>query len=147
MNDVYRLIPMCIPQELHMIIYIYAGTCTPSSKNIKLYKEQIKHDIFPLNTDGLWGALIGYNATKYTLKSFNVTNLTNQELEMKIAFIQNRHERLSTHIKRWGEMNENELSNSLIICHNQIAQVQKEQSCRLFYKYAMLMQTSPREEI
>ena len=44
MNDVYRLIPLCIPRELHEIIYIYAGTCTPSSKKeVKSIEHQTNH--------------------------------------------------------------------------------------------------------
>ena len=147
MNDVYRLIPLCIPRELHEIIYIYAGTCTPSSKNIKLYKEQIKHDIFPQATDTLWGALIGYKSPRYIIKNFNIKRLTNQELETKIALMQNRFETQCRYIKRCGEMYDHEREDITNKHDEQIAHLQKEQTYRLFYKYTMLKQNSSTEEI
>ena len=143
MNSVYRLIPLNILQELHEKIYIYAGTCTPSCKNIKLFKEQIKHDIFPIQTDTLWGALVAYNPPKYTVKRYNLSLMSDQELEMKISFLQNSFERFTASTERWGELNDGEKTIARNQYHDELERVYREQTVRLRKKYnAMVLADS-----
>ncbi len=106
MDCVYRILPRRIPRELHDKIYMYAGTCTPSCAIIKLFKEQIKCEIFPVTTDTLWGALVNYNVPRYTVKRYNKNLLSIIELDMSVAFVTICYERFVSSSSKWGVLDE-----------------------------------------
>ncbi len=139
MDTVYRYLPACIPRELHEIIYMYAGTCTPSCENIKLYKEQIRRDIFPIQTETLWGALIAYAPPRYMTKRFNQGLLRDQELDLKIAFHQNSHNRFVVSFRKWGEIDDFERAYIDGNFYVEIEKIRREQTKRLFNKHGALL--------
>jgi hypothetical protein len=85
---------------------MYAGTCTPSCAIIKLFKEQIKREIFPVATDTLWGALVNRNVPRYTAKQYDKNLLSSIELDMTTAFLAMCCERFISSPNKWGVLDE-----------------------------------------
>ena len=93
MNEVYRLIPECIPTELHALIFMFAGTCTPSCKYLKEYLDNISNRAFIRFTRGadtLWCNQIKWNFPKYLSRNVTPLALKTHYLDLKIAYFQLR---------------------------------------------------------
>jgi len=136
MDSVYRILPRCIPRELHNQIYMYAGTCTPSCANMKLFTEQIKHELFPVHTNTLWGALIDCNLPRYTVKRCDKNLLSCIELDMSIAFNTICYERFVSSSEKWGVLDELErtrVGNQFI---TEIARIERAKHTIFLHKLA-----------
>ena len=86
MESVYKLLPTCIPLELHSLIYMYAGTCTPSCAIMKMYIEYVKTHRPSTLGNTLWSWHITWDTPKYLKRWTENRDLTATELDLKIAW-------------------------------------------------------------
>jgi hypothetical protein len=130
MDKVYTFLPSCIPVELHPLIHMFAGTCTPSCKIIKTYINYIENNRFVEGGHTLWSSYINWNTPRYLKRWANDEGLTNQELDLKVAwhflkreqfinlkqFLNNGWNAMSfeyTSTMQWFEMSINDLNEEL----------------------------------
>jgi len=78
-----------IPLEVCALIRLFIGFITPSARIMKSRIEQIKGEEFTLTTtDTLWGTLFGWVLPRYMSFYCVHKRLSNQTLDLKIAFHQ-----------------------------------------------------------
>ena len=87
MENIFHVLPKYIPPEIQSLIHFYAGTCTPSCKHIKLYKDKLANSSSVTRTDSLWGTLMTKVAGNITWCR-NKKWLKNHELDLQIAYQQ-----------------------------------------------------------
>lgn len=86
MENIYRVLPNCIPPEIQRLIHLFAGTCTPSCKFIKLYIGQLNDDSYISRTDTLWCTLMSEVLCKNFSWSRGKNMSPDQVLDLQIAF-------------------------------------------------------------
>lgn len=81
-------LPSIIPYELQMLIHLYAGTCTPSCKNIKSYIEYLHtYRSYIFNSDHtIWASQVMWDTPRYARRFCDIHTLSKQELDLKVAF-------------------------------------------------------------
>jgi len=85
MDSVYNFLPEIIPRELHTLIHLFAGTCTPSCENIKIFNVHVNEFVLTRNLETHWVALLELNTPRYLRRQYENRVLTNWELDLKIA--------------------------------------------------------------
>jgi hypothetical protein len=128
MDSVYQLLPHCIPPELQTLIHLYAGTCTPSCKNIKLYMEYIKSTRFNIINNTLWSSQITWETPKYIRRWVENGELTTPELDLKVAYFVLKREQF---LANWLDVITYEYISTLEWFQMEIDRINKDLSTRL----------------
>jgi hypothetical protein len=98
MDSVYNYLPAIIPSELHTLIHLFAGTCTPSCTHVKAYKKSIDGCLFLNKPETLWVASTMMKVPRYFMRRFENHALTIWELDLKIAIYELKHDRYVQYI-------------------------------------------------
>jgi len=94
-----ELLPNRIPVEIQKLIHMFAGTCTPSCKHIKLYVDYVKSNKFRYYTTNttLWASGVARNTPRFLMRCYENKKLNNQELDLKIAWYVLKREEYSSY--------------------------------------------------
>ena len=129
MDKVYTFLPSCIPPELHPLIHMFAGTCTPSCDQMKIYIDYIERNRPSKLGATLWSSQIQWQIPIYVKRLVQNEELTAPELDLKVAWHVLKHERFLE--LKW-EIVTYEYASTIEWFEMEIGKVDKELTKRVF---------------